>query len=136
MDKNEEKIRLTAIEFAKRNKNQIATRFTDIEIFKPDEMPVSVFMAGSPGAGKTEYSKNLILLLEDFKKGRVIRIDPDDIRSEFVDYNGRNSYLFFLYPASLLRGTKRMRSPEETSSGCGGVNTPTQEPDLFGKKGF
>jgi hypothetical protein len=24
-----------------------------------------------------------------------------------------------------------MRSPEETSSGCGGVNTPTQEPDLF-----
>jgi hypothetical protein len=38
---------------------------------------------------------------------------------------------FFLYPVSLLRGTKRMRSPEETSSGCGGVNTPTQEPDLF-----
>ncbi|MGB2631341.1 MAG: hypothetical protein WBC48_00255, partial [Minisyncoccales bacterium] len=32
---------------------------------------------------------------------------------------------------SLLRGTKRMRSPEETSSGCGGVNTSTQEPNLL-----
>jgi len=94
MNINEEKIRLTAIEFAKRNKNQVAKKFVDVELFEPDRTPVSVFMAGSPGAGKTEYSKNLITLLEDIKKRRIIRIDPDDIRSEFPDYNGRNSYLF------------------------------------------
>lgn len=50
-------------------------------------------MAGSPGAGKTEASK---ALLEEFvEKGRkVLRIDPDDLRSEFEHYSGNNSWLF------------------------------------------
>lgn len=85
-----DQIRIAAVEFAKRNKGRIAKEFTDINIFKPDIRPVSVFMAGSPGAGKTEFSKSLISM---FKNG-VIRIDPDDIRPLLPGYTGNNSYLF------------------------------------------
>ena len=46
----------------KRNKNAIARRLTNTELYLPEENPVSVFMAGSPGAGKTESSKELIIL--------------------------------------------------------------------------
>ncbi len=50
---------------------------------------------GSPGAGKTESSKELIVELEARTPGsRVLRIDPDDLRSEFPGYDGRKSWLF------------------------------------------
>ena len=52
-------------------------------------------MAGSPGAGKTEASKSLLGKLENVEKGRkVLRIDPDELRMEFEDYDGSNSWLF------------------------------------------
>jgi predicted ABC-type ATPase len=79
-----------AIEFARRKKNEIARRLTDLSIYPPEDKPVSVFMAGSPGAGKTEASK---VLLEEFGES-ILRIDPDDLRSEFADYSGNNSWLF------------------------------------------
>ena len=44
-------------------------------------------MAGSPGAGKPEYSKNLIKGFE----GKSVRIDADEIRSFIPEYNGKNS---------------------------------------------
>ncbi|OGZ72243.1 MAG: hypothetical protein A2908_03825 [Candidatus Staskawiczbacteria bacterium RIFCSPLOWO2_01_FULL_38_12b] len=89
-----EEIRLQAIEFAKRNKIRIAREFVNPLIYVPDITPVSVFMAGSPGAGKTEYSKNLIKILEGNKECRVVRIDGDEIRSMIPSYTGSNSYLF------------------------------------------
>lgn len=79
-----------ATEFARRNKKAIARRLTDPSIYPPEEQPVSVFMAGSPGAGKTEASK---ALLEKFGEN-ILRIDPDDLRSEFEGYSGDNSWLF------------------------------------------
>lgn len=66
-----------AIEFARRKKNEIARRLTDLSIYPPEDKPVSVFMAGSPGASKTEASK---VLLEEFGES-ILRIDPDDLRS-------------------------------------------------------
>lgn len=45
-----------AKEFARRNKKAISRRLTDVSIYVPEAEPVSVFMAGSPGAGKTEAS--------------------------------------------------------------------------------
>lgn len=77
-----------AIKFAKANRNAIARRIADIAIFPGEEHPVSVFMSGSPGAGKTEASLELIKAL-----GTVLRIDPDELRSEFPAYNGANSWL-------------------------------------------
>jgi len=50
-----------------------------------------VFMAGSPGAGKTESS---IELLKKFSGTPILRIDPDELRREFKQYNGQNAWLF------------------------------------------
>lgn len=89
-----EEIQKVAEEFAKKNKEKIAKELTDPAIFIPDAMPVSAFMAGSPGAGKTEFSKFLIQLLEKQRNHKVVRIDGDDARSLLPQYTGTNSYLF------------------------------------------
>lgn len=89
----EEEIKQNSRAFAKKNKTVIAKRLTDKSLFIPEENPVSVFMAGSPGAGKTEASKNLLESLSE-DRSRVLRIDPDELRSEFEDYTGGNSWLF------------------------------------------
>lgn len=82
-----------AILFAKHNKKEISHRLTSLEEYPPSDSPVTIFMAGSPGAGKTEYSKNL--LEESVKKsGRKhppLRIDSDELRSEIPGYVGNNS---------------------------------------------
>lgn len=69
----------------------IAKRLTDTEKFIPEDNPVSVFMAGSPGAGKTEASIELLAKLDGTP---ILRIDPDELRSEFKNYNGTNAWLF------------------------------------------
>lgn len=86
-------IEKTALDFAKANKKQIAKKHTDPAVYCPEKYPVSVFMAGSPGAGKTEASIELVGAFEK-EDCRVIRIDPDELRSEFADYDGGNSFLF------------------------------------------
>lgn len=91
MSSQEAKIESEAVAFAKANKKVIARRFTDPAVYPAEENPVSVFMAGSPGAGKTEAS---IELLANLGGPPVIRIDPDALRSEFASYDGKNAYLF------------------------------------------
>lgn len=91
LTENEATIQREALEYAKKNKKVIAKQFTDPQKFPPEENPVSVFMAGSPGAGKTESS---IELLKKFSGTPIIRIDPDELRSEFKQYTGQNAWLF------------------------------------------
>lgn len=86
----DEKIRANAIAFARKNKKRIAKRVCDPAVYPREENPVSVFMAGSPGAGKTEAS---VELLESIG-GAVLRIDPDILRAELPGYVGGNSWLF------------------------------------------
>ena len=50
-------------------------------------------MAGSPGAGKTEASIEL-LNLKAADGAKVLRIDPDELREELPGYTGENSWLF------------------------------------------
>ncbi|WP_213067574.1 zeta toxin family protein, partial [Acinetobacter baumannii] len=69
--------------FARSNKKSIAKRLTDKNIYLPEEAPVSVYMAGSPGAGKTEASIALVNLFAD---SQILRIDPDELRGEFAAY--------------------------------------------------
>ena len=88
---NEEQIAERAIKFAKENRTQIARNLTDKLQFPTEKEPVSVFMAGSPGAGKTEASK---LFLDEIGANNVVRLDPDDLRLYFEEYRGTNSYLF------------------------------------------
>lgn len=80
-----------ALEFARSHKKAIAKKRTDTNTFPSEENPVSVFMAGSPGAGKTEAS---LELLKKFGDSPVIRIDPDELRGEFPAYRGANAWLF------------------------------------------
>ncbi len=86
-------IKNKAEEYAKDNKKRIAAERTAIAIYLPETNPVSVFMAGSPGAGKTESSKNLLNKFSD-NGNNIIRIDADELREYFEDYTGNNSSLF------------------------------------------
>ncbi len=90
---DELKLEEQALGFAKVNKRDISKRLTDKSIYLSEEHPVSVFMAGSPGAGKTEASKSLIENMTDGKND-ILRIDPDELRTEFPGYTGDNSYVF------------------------------------------
>lgn len=91
---NNKEIERNAKNFAKKNGKKIAKKLTDLSVYAADSHPVSVFMAGSPGAGKTEFSKRLIEIIEKGNKRQVIRIDADEIRSVMPGYKGDNSYLF------------------------------------------
>ena len=76
-----------AKEFIKKNKNLLFEKFASSKIYQPNKNPISLFMAGSPGAGKTEYSKRFI---ERFDSD-IVRIDADEIREIIPQYNGANS---------------------------------------------
>ncbi|MBU4257067.1 zeta toxin family protein [Patescibacteria group bacterium] len=79
-----------AKEFIKKNKRLLFEKFASDKIYKPNEKPISLFMAGSPGAGKTEYSKALIELAKN-SANPIVRIDADEIREIIPQYNGANS---------------------------------------------
>lgn len=79
----------------KRNSKFLIEKFCNIEKFPPVENPFTIFMAGSPGAGKTEFSKSFISVQEEENpKLKIVRIDADEIRNEIPLYDGKNSYLF------------------------------------------
>lgn len=74
---SDEQVIKQSIAFANANKKRIAHELTSL--YHADEFPVSVFMAGSPGAGKTEFSKNLLSLFSDNSRKQVLRIDADEM---------------------------------------------------------
>jgi predicted ABC-type ATPase len=90
LSEEEARIQDAALAFAKANRRAIARRLADPTVYAPEKDPVSVFMAGSPGAGKTEASVELIAKIGT----PVIRIDPDELRLECPGYTGGNAYLF------------------------------------------
>lgn len=107
-----EELEQKAIDFAKKNRTRIARELTDIDTFPPDIRPVSVFMAGSPGAGKTEASK---AFLEEIGANNVLRLDPDELRVLIPGYTGSNSYVFhrsisFIVERTLDRAFKNRQS--------------------------
>lgn len=80
-----------SVTYAKVNQKEIVRKF--VGKIKPTKTPVSIFMAGSPGAGKTEFSKYLI---EDILGARdsIVRIDPDEIRVMLPQYVDGKAELF------------------------------------------
>ncbi len=52
-----------AFKFTKKNKRLIINKFIGSEVHS-NKNPVFIFMAGAPGAGKTEFSKWLIDILK------------------------------------------------------------------------
>ncbi len=93
MNADDLKIKEAADEYAKQHKKSIAKKLTDISLYQAETNPVSVFMAGSPGAGKTEASKWLIEQIAG-REDAILRIDTDELRKYFDAYAGNNSHLF------------------------------------------
>lgn len=87
---DDEEVRRAAQKFIQNNKILLIKTFADDSVYQPDDFPVTVFMAGSPGAGKTEVS---IELVNQFISPAV-RIDADEIRKLCEGYNGMNAHLF------------------------------------------
>lgn len=90
MNTEEEKISEGALTWVKKNKKAIINHFSKGVEYVSDTSPVTVMMAGSPGAGKTEISKRLIQRFNE----KPIRIDADEIRSLCEGYAGSNANLF------------------------------------------
>ena len=61
--------------------------WTDGQFF--DDEKDAIFMAGSPGAGKSEVALGLV---NSYHKHLII--DADEFRLQFPEYNGSNSSLF------------------------------------------
>ncbi len=93
LTEKEKEIQCAALDFARKHKKDIAKKLTDISRFLPEDEPVSVFMAGSPGAGKTEASIELLTFVKS-EGFDILRIDPDELRHELPGYTGENSSLF------------------------------------------
>ena len=81
-----------AVTYLKARKKEFLQRFASLDVHAPSDRPVTIFMAGSPGAGKTEVSKRL---LKEFP-GAVppVRFDLDEIRAWLPGYNGANADTF------------------------------------------
>ncbi|KKQ07129.1 MAG: Zeta toxin family protein [Candidatus Moranbacteria bacterium GW2011_GWE1_36_7] len=109
MDMDKEEFIKNSRDWIKTNKKEIIKKFANDILPIPNVKPFVIFMAGSPGAGKTETSKNFITEFEQLyysKSGKkhpsihVVRIDPDEIREMIPGYDGANAELF-QGPASL-----------------------------------
>ncbi len=89
VDGEDKKVSGYADQYVAANWKRISQQIT--ESFHLETNPVSIFMAGSPGAGKTETSKQLLR-----NAGHILRIDADELREHFKEcgYNGKNSHLF------------------------------------------
>lgn len=69
--------------WARANKKKIAREFIRKTNFQPSEEPVGIFTAGLPGAGKTEFT---VELLKDITN-KPLRIDMDEIAASMEGYN-------------------------------------------------
>ncbi len=87
---DEEKKIEDAFIWIKNHKKELYSAFADTSKLSSDPLPTTVFMAGCPGAGKTEIS---LRLAEAFQQKPVI-IDTDEIRKIIPGYNGKNAYIF------------------------------------------
>jgi predicted ABC-type ATPase len=77
-------------EWARTNKKKIAREFIRNIGHETSEYPAAIFTAGLPGAGKTEFTKELLKDISD----RALRIDMDEIASLIEGYNPKTADLF------------------------------------------
>lgn len=64
------------------DKNEFVQKILKMSGAEPEEFPAAIFMAGLPGAGKTELSRNLI---KD-SGVKLLRIDMDEIAARLPGY--------------------------------------------------
>lgn len=84
--KNRQKTAALALQYAKNHRKELIATFTKGYKESHPEKPLSIFLAGSPGAGKTEYAASLVMIGEG-----ILRIEADAIREWLPMYTGSNS---------------------------------------------
>ena len=89
---DDELLSIQAVDWVKKNQKELVSKIIGQYNSAP-VVPVSIFMAGSPGAGKTEFSKNFIKQFKDHEK-YIVRIDPDEIREMLPQYCTGKAHLF------------------------------------------
>ena len=92
LSSEDEKLSKAAKQWVKANRRKLIAQFCDPETYPKAKYPITIFMAGTPGAGKAEFS---ISLLKKFDS-KFVRIDADEIREMMkeVGYTGLNAELF------------------------------------------
>jgi len=77
-------------EWARTNKKKIAREFIRKIDHAASDSPAAIFTAGLPGAGKTEFTKELLKDLSD----KALRIDMDEIACLIEGYSPKTADLF------------------------------------------
>src|SRR5690606_19667964 len=82
-----------ALAYAKTHQKRLIRELIDLDIYHPSKNPFTLFMAGSPGSGKTEYSQSLLGKLEaKHPAQKIVRLDTDELRDLLPEhYDGTNS---------------------------------------------
>lgn len=62
------------------NKRTLINKFSSLDDHPSPKYPVIAFMAGSPGAGKSEFVKNFKKSLKEVVGSPPVIIDPDAVR--------------------------------------------------------
>ncbi len=78
-----QKLASDAAIYVKQHRKELIETF--VGNVRPVQKPVSIFMAGSPGAGKTEFSIRLIREILG-ARDTIVRVDPDEIRTWLPQY--------------------------------------------------
>jgi UDP-N-acetylglucosamine kinase len=89
MTEKEVEVAEKAKKYIKKNKKNLIKKFADPNIYVRTDRPISLFMAGSPGAGKTEVSKGLVNTFAI----PTVRIDADEIRAFIPGYIPKKAYI-------------------------------------------
>lgn len=85
-------------DWIRENKKSFAKNFLSNYAPANDHQPTGIFMAGLPGAGKTELSKNLITRL----CSNTPRLDMDEIAEQIPNYTPENADDFRIPATTLL----------------------------------
>lgn len=81
-----------ANDWVREHKKELIDQYASLEKSPTRKRPIAVFMAGSPGAGKTEFSETLEEVLSNDAPS-IARIDPDEIRMNLPSYEGGKAYV-------------------------------------------
>ena len=85
---------IEAVSFVLKNRSKILKELELHKYKKNRNYPItSMFTAGIPGAGKTEYAEYLVSWYKKNKDIDLLHIDIDKYRKLIPSYNGKNSYV-------------------------------------------
>lgn len=87
--------------WASKNWKKIAEKIIADSGTTPDERHSCIFMAGIPGSGKTELSKDYIIL----GKYNAVRLDMDEIATMIDGYEAKNADIFRKAATSIMNNT-------------------------------